>query len=126
MTVSSLTLIYDKNERAFVNMYRQFDGYPEVHGRELAIFLNSFDAIVNGYRPGDLRKIADGMECLAAQMISHLKKGVGGYYLRHPDDINCGQTYVYHIFKNRIEVFVNGENDFVGNVNEFYQWCHKN
>lgn len=126
MTDSSLTIFHDEDGRAFVNMYRERDGQPEIHGREMAYFFNSFDAIVDGYKPGDRRKLADGMGCLVAQMLSHLKKGVGGYYLQHPDDLNSGQVYVYRVYKNRIEVFVNDRCDFIGNWNEFYQWCHNN
>ena len=76
MGTRSLTYVYDDYNitTPIVCMYRQFDGYPSGHGAELAEFLNSFDAIVNGIRIGDTRKISNGMGCLAAQMIAFFKK----------------------------------------------------
>ena len=70
MGTRSLTFVYDGKE-PMINMYRQYDGYPSGHGSNLAEFLNSFDAIVNGISVGDNRKIANGMGCLAAQLIAH-------------------------------------------------------
>ena len=40
MGTRSLTFVYEDN-KPIVNMYRQFDGYPEGHGQELADFLLS-------------------------------------------------------------------------------------
>jgi hypothetical protein len=124
MTIPSYTIFYDERGRSFANMYREHDGQPKIHGRELASFFNSFDAVVDGYRPGDRRKLADGMGCVAAQLISHVKKGVGGYYLQHLDDVN-NQAYVYHIFRNRIEVFENNNIIFEGIWRQFYEWCYQ-
>ena len=47
MGTRSLTFVYDGDE-PIVNMYRQFDGYPEGHGQELAEFLCS-GKLVEGY-----------------------------------------------------------------------------
>jgi hypothetical protein len=40
MGTRSLTFVYEEN-KPVVNMYRQYDGYIEGHGRELAEFLLS-------------------------------------------------------------------------------------
>ena len=88
MGTRSLTFVYtdhygsDESPTPIINMYRQFDGYPTGHGAELATFLNSFDAVVNGIPFGDKRKIANGMGCIAAQLVAHFKTGVGGFDLR--------------------------------------------
>jgi hypothetical protein len=92
MGTRSLTFVYDDKE-PMINMYRQFDGYPSHHGSKLAEFLNSFDAIVNGIRVGDNRKIANGMGCLAAQLIAHFKIDVGGFYMYPVTAKDCGQEY---------------------------------
>ena len=70
MGTRSLTFVYE-GEKPIVNMYRQFDGYPSGHGAELAEFLTSFDEVVNGLPVGDNRRLANGMGCLAAQMIAN-------------------------------------------------------
>jgi hypothetical protein len=94
MGTRSLTFVYDDKE-PMINMYRQFDGYPSGHGSNLAEFLNSFDAIVNGISVGDNRKIANGMGCLAAQLIAHFKIDVGGFYMYPVTAKDCGQEYEY-------------------------------
>ena len=40
MGTRSITVVYDEyNDKPVVCMYRQFDGYPSGHGRELAEIL---------------------------------------------------------------------------------------
>lgn len=95
MGTRSLTVIQDSGEPICV-LYRQFDGYPEGHGKELAEFLSGF-RIVNGYNPYYTAKIANGMNCLAAQIIAHFKKGVGDFYLYPPKTNDVGEEYVYTV-----------------------------
>lgn len=80
MGTRSLTTIKDENQNPLLSFYRQLDGYFEGHGKELQDFLTEFK-IVNGYgiAPGD--KVANGMGCLAAQIIAHFKHGIGGIYI---------------------------------------------
>lgn len=77
-------------------MYRQMDGYPEGHGKELAEFLSGM-VIVNGISLAETRKIANGIECLTAQVIAHFKDGVGGIYIHRAGTKNCGEDYIYTI-----------------------------
>lgn len=121
MGTRSLTYIYDDkvdhSTTPTVCFYRQFDGYIEGHGKELAEFLLPFvDGMVNGYNPGAhvAGKNANGMGCLAAQMIQHFKAefGIGGIYLHKPDlNQDSGQEYEYHIWLDRVKVIANGYAD---------------
>ena len=79
MGTRCLTFVYD-GDKAVINMYRQFDGYPSGHGQELAEFLMPFK-VINGIGSGQdvPGKFANGMGCLAAQMIAHFKNSVGGF-----------------------------------------------
>ena len=104
MGTRSLTKIISKWEdkngnekrRPTACMYRQYDGYLEGHGIELAEFLAPF-TIVNGFGSNDKSKVANGMDCLAAQMIAHFKDGIGDIYLMHPDTTDVGEEYIYEI-----------------------------
>ena len=127
MGTRSLTFVYDESGTAFVNMYRQYDGYMSGHGAELAEFLNSFDALVNGIPVGDTRKMANGMGCLAAQMVSHFKGNEAGqFYLYAVDEISCGQEYEYHIFSDHVMVNdYDGDVVFNGTWKEFYEATHE-
>ena len=101
MGTRSLTKIIQKyddgQEQVLTTMYRQMDGYPEVHGIDLATWLYPFN-VVNGIGPDEKRKIANGSDCLAAQMFAHFKNGPGGIYLMHPDAEDCGEEYIYYIY----------------------------
>ena len=122
MGTRSLTFVYDGKE-PMINMYRQFDGYPSHHGSKLAEFLNSFDAIVNGIRVGDNRKIANGMGCLAAQLIAHFKIDAGGFYMYPVTAKDCGQEYEYHVYENKVVVKNPTEVIFSGTWTEFNDFC---
>lgn len=101
MGTRSLTFVYN-GEEAIINMYRQYDGYPTGHGAELAEFLNQFEAITNGIRVGETRRTANGMGCLAAQMVSHFKgEQAGGFYLYPVSANDCGQDYEYHVYSDQ-------------------------
>ena len=102
MGTRSLTKIiqrYDDkiDEKVLTTMYRQHDGYPSGHGVDLATWLYPFN-MVNGIGLGEKRQIANGAECLAAQMFAHFKNGPGGIYLYHPDAHDCGEEYIYYIY----------------------------
>lgn len=102
MGTRSLTYVIEKSKNRLtgkvrteklVNMYRQYDGYPSGHGKELADFLKS-GKLVNGL--GDDRTtVFNGAGCLAARMVSHFKGDeAGGFYLYSPTDKSY-ESYTY-------------------------------
>lgn len=106
MGTRALTFVYDSNDKPIVNLYRQYDGYPTGHGAELAEFLSQFAAITNGIAVGDTRRTANGMGCLAAQLVAHFKDSVGGFYIYSVDSTECGQDYEYHVYQKDQELCV--------------------
>ena len=97
MGTRSLTVFVDGGNELVV-MYRQYDGYPSGHGVELAEFLAGM-VLVNGYQAEDPRRIANGINCLAAQVIAHFKaqSPVGGFYLYPAGTRDCGEEFVYEV-----------------------------
>lgn len=95
MSTRSLTVVIHENEKPLLCMYRHCDGYPTGHGKELKDFLKGM-RIVNGIvtRKGNT---ANGMGCLAAQIVAHFKDGIGGVYLYPTDTQEAGQDYTYTI-----------------------------
>ena len=135
MGTRSLTFVYDEDGKKLINMYRQYDGYPSGHGKELAEFLEPI-TMVNGI--SEARKIANGPGCLAAQLVSHFKDGPGGIYLEPTTAVDCGQDYEYHIATHgegapltitcqRIEGLrpFRRKKIFDGSVEEFKAFCEK-
>lgn len=138
MGTRSLTFVYD-DETPIINMYRQYDGYPTGHGAELAEFLTPF-TMVNGISTVETRKVANGMGCLAAQLVANFKSEAGGFYLYPTSAVDCGQDYEYHVYHNgseglRVSITNRGcnffgltqsdtdEKIFDGTVAEFTEFC---
>tara|TARA_B110000046_G_scaffold57769_1_gene64676 strand:+ start:465 stop:935 length:471 start_codon:yes stop_codon:yes gene_type:complete len=98
-----------KQRQPVTCMYRQYDGYMDGHGKELAEWLDGF-TIVNGIPSDRSEPMFNGMDCLAAQMFVHFKSSgckddgtptsnAGGIYCMHPDTNNCFEEYLYEISK---------------------------
>ena len=78
-------------------MYRQSDGYPDGHGDELATFLTGIE-LVDGLTGGDPERVANGMDCLAAQIVAHFKTRPGAIYLYPTSSRDCGEEWVYLVY----------------------------
>lgn len=82
-TRSLLTFIQDSGN-PLVTIYRQYDGYPEGRGKELADFLSKI-TMRNGYEMDDEAGThANGLGCLAAQWIASEKDTIGNVYINEP------------------------------------------
>lgn len=118
MGTRSLTSFFEKgDEKPFATMYRQFDGYLEGHGNDLAEFLKE-RARVNGISDETAENAANGMGCLAAQCVAWFKTGrhykggkghgakekelqIGEIYLHAYGD--CGQEFEYEVRPDAVE-----------------------
>lgn len=100
MGTRSLTVVVDHSWDKVAEicvLYRQFDGYPSGHGAELKEFLDDMQ-IINGIPGNPPKKFANGIPCLAAQLIAHFKKDQAGSFYLHPAGTrDCGSEYVYVI-----------------------------
>lgn len=124
MGTRCLTYLYEENdEQPFFCLYRQYDGYRECHGQELAQFING-KTLVNGIPVGaEKSSIANGMKCLAAQIVVNFKTEVGGFYIYPANlDQEVWQDYEYHVWPNRVEVTGYGNKIFTGTWREFEAW----
>jgi len=117
-------------EFVLVNIYRQFDGYPSGHGKELAEFIAPTQ-MVNGISLDNKNtRIANGAGCFAAQLIAHLKTGPGGIYIERPVN-ECEHDYTYKIRINtydpkkpiQIEVWEWDKKVMSGGVKKFCNFC---
>ena len=130
MGTRSLTVFNNEMDNSeIVVLYRQYDGYPTGHGRDLFSFLNNIE-IVNGISPNEKRKIANGMGCLAAQVISHFKEETGNFYLYSAGTRDIGEEFIYTLYYTeelRIKVqdtYDNGNDLFDGNLNQYEKWLN--
>jgi hypothetical protein len=113
MGTRSLTrfILQDGEEKkAITCVYRQYDGYPHGHGRELAEFLMS-GQMVNGFVQTKPKQF-NGIGCLAAQFIKEFKDGVGNIYIEEPNAIGLDEQYIYEvIYKQPDGLFGKADDD---------------
>jgi hypothetical protein len=107
MGTRSVTRIHinDINSPILVAIYQQFDGYFEGVGDELKNFLDGY-VIINGIGVNIPEKSANGMGCLAAQLIKYLKTDIGGTYIvpTHQEE-----EYLYDIFIKNNDLCLTGK-----------------
>ena len=95
-------VVQDRGEN-LVRIYRQFDSYLSGMGAGLKEMLGEQPRIVNGYGSGDDSPLAfNGMGCLAAYVIAHLKDGIGNIYIQVVDEEPDGLfiEYVYTLYES--------------------------
>lgn len=128
MSTACATRIFEDGE-CLVNMVRQADGYPEGHGQELFEFLSS-KKITCGITNYSSETEANGLSCLAAQMIAHFKKGIGGIYLQMPRWPQYEYEFTYDVFGDsdsmlsKVVVHDDQLEVFSGSVEAFGVWLN--
>lgn len=101
MGTRSITTIIDSmfgGKVKLCTMYRQYDGYPSGHGKELHAFLSTL-ALCNGLggEAPEGKVWANGAGCMAAQMIKHFKEEPGGIYMTAPRTKLEDEDYGYEV-----------------------------
>ena len=95
MGTRSLTVMQDEDGDEIAVLYRHWDGYPTGHGVALKEFLSDL-TVVNGLGGDDAeRRVANGADCLAAQIVAHFKEGAGDFYLAAAGTRDIGEEWVY-------------------------------
>jgi hypothetical protein len=97
MGTRSLTIVRDEHDKEILTLYRSASGNLLEHGEELLRFLTGF-RICSGFGLAKAQgKWANGMGCLAAQLVSHFKHGMGTFYLIKPGQRGWNEEYIYTI-----------------------------
>ena len=105
-------------DKIHVQIYNHYDGYPSGLGVKLANLVDGY-SVVNGLSHGMQGPTANGMGCLAAQIVGLLKDGPGNIYLQKPIEKDW-EDYEYFVWvKDDAELWIsifnyNGECIFVG------------
>jgi len=79
-------------------IYHHHDGYPEYLGVRLSKYLRDFK-VVNGIgRKDEEQKLANGLGCLSAQIVSKFKNGPGGVYVDQHGTKRGDLDYIYYVW----------------------------
>lgn len=94
MGTRSATIIKDRDNKKIVTIYRQYDGYPSGHGKQLLSFIKGGE-VVNSFSMGaKAGEQFNGVEDFAAQFVEHIKDGqIGNVYLYAPLDADEPRDY---------------------------------
>ena len=117
-------------ERTIVDIYHHWDGYPEGLGVTLGWYLSG-KRVVNGISSKDNEDlIFNGMGCLAASLVAHLKDGPGNVYIEGREQ-HTWIDYYYYIWGEDgksiyISIFSDDECIFVGEPEDLLDKYDKN
>jgi hypothetical protein len=97
MATRAVVRVLDDDKKVIVNIYKHWNGYPSGLGAKMADFLTGF-TVVQGLGADPAGKVANGMGCLAAQLVAYLKTAPGDVYLipATPEGAR-GEDYVYTV-----------------------------
>jgi hypothetical protein len=113
MGTRSTTTIKNEDGKVLVTIYVQYDGYPDGLGQELADFLSS-RTVINGFGTETATNYANGMGCLAAQLIGHLKSDqIGNVYITREGD---SQEYNYTVYLKDKELYLRCDSEYYGHL----------
>ncbi len=100
MGTRSLTVFIDSNhnDEEIAVIYKQFDGYPEGHGKDLAEFLAGKTLVDGISGKHDESQIFNGTGCLAASVVTHFKNRPGDVYLCPAGTRDTGEEYIYMVY----------------------------
>jgi hypothetical protein len=109
MSTSASVIIYEEeNNHPLTQIYFTQDGFPHSLGTKLCDLIKNIK-IVNGLTDTNKKNSANGMGCLAAQIVAHFKTCPGNVYIWKPKDI----THVdfrykihYSLRMNRIKITI--------------------
>lgn len=101
MGARCLTVMFYGDKEIAV-LYRQFDGYPSGHGRELAEVLapNGKAALmVNrlSLADGGQPRVFNGEACLAASIVAAFKREAGDFYLHPGGTRDRFEEFIYEV-----------------------------
>lgn len=110
MGTRSITYVKDDDKESLAAIYRQFDGYPGGHGMELVNALKTSE-LINGFcMDQKAPRFFNGMGCLAAWLVGHLKKDIGGIYLQPANStIGCGIEYIYTVYPRDNVIYIKAQ-----------------
>ncbi len=121
MGTRSLTHFIEKEE-IFCTVYRQFDGYPSGHGKDIKNCLGGKE-IVNGYQ--NRKTQINGIKSAAAMLIATVASPTetGSIYIERAGVSGVWEDYVYHISERgnglHLKVDSFGGTIFDGPLNDF-------
>ena len=82
----------EKPDKTIVDIYHHYDGYPEYLGVKLASYLKDYHIVNGAGRDGD--KLFNGIGCMAAAIVCHLKLANAGCDENGKINIPSGNVYI--------------------------------
>lgn len=124
MGTKALIRVFDEENNFLLGIYQHSDGYLSGLGEKLAEFLEKIKFEGYSFEERVMGKAANGMGCLAAQIVGHLKDDWGHVYiipssLVEDDSQGIHAHYCYDIHSNYVKVKHLGKTIFKGSFKDF-------
>lgn len=120
---TSARVIFKSEGQKVFNMRAHYDGYPDGVGMDLSRIMAEGQLVHGLGLDRTLGKYFNGDSCMAASVISLMKKEPGNIYL-YPVEYDFGANYTYVINvdeKEEITIKMTGGKSFEGTLKEFIQ-----
>lgn len=120
---TSARVIFKSEGQKVFNMRAHYDGYPDGVGMDLSRIMAEGQLVHGLGLDRTLGKYFNGDSCMAASVISLMKKEPGNIYL-YPVEYDFGANYTYVINvdeKEEITTKMTGGKSFEGTLKEFIQ-----
>jgi len=119
----------EKPNKTIVDIYHHYDGYPEGLGVKLASYLDDYHIVNGAGREGDT--LFNGIGCMAASIIAHLKDEPGNVYIEDKDSPHGWLDYNYYVWGDYyksiwISIFDGDECIFVGKPRDLLKKYYTN
>lgn len=108
----SITLVRDSGKESpiIASIYKHTYGVYRDHGNELKMFMKDIRLLNETVTGESDRRIADGMGCLAAQLIKSLKKKPGEVYMI-PTGMSQNEDFTYDVYTDKGHICVTSTNN---------------
>lgn len=122
MGTKALIRVFDEENHLLLGIYQHSDGYLSGLGRKLAEFLENIKFEGYSFEERVVGKAANGMGCLAAQIVAYLKDDWGHVYIVPPslaEHDSQATHYCYDIHSNYVKVTHLSKMRFKGSFKDF-------
>lgn len=125
MGARGLIHVEDQDGTKLCTIYKHWDAYQTGLGANLKEFLQG-KKLTNGIG-ADPTHTFNGLGCMAAALVGHLKVGAGDVYLYAPGSVNVGEEYTYTLYTKKdglihlevVAVWSNNQVLYSGPIDEY-------
>ena len=116
--------VISESEQPIISLYSHWDGYPKGNPLDVMQWLN--DIRITNALTYDQTNVANGVNCLIAQLIAAFKKEPGGWYVYPTNKVyEMYVNYIYHIDVKGSDMYITAYEKRNTNTTRIFQGTPK-